>query len=287
MQEPLPPAGAQQSVHHGAGWGVDGRTGHGSQVGDRTVICGHRTSQRDRACRVPEHGPEAAISAVSSAGTTRAHRRSLRRGRPCCCEPPAPTELSSSCRSLKLTLRLRLACPLSNEQQCHGCVSEGGPRAGQVGVVPPGACGLRAGVRRVPVTHRPGGRGRRPLVRRCARGGQGRQSRSPESVHVRSAALARVSPDCRGSRRSVRPGHHGTTCHRGCGHFRPVPSTKVWRVERVARRAASTNRRARTKPMTPAPTPQSAASTRNGLAESAVQPLRAHFGLAVLLTSSS
>ncbi len=141
------------------------------------MICGHRTSQRDRACRVPEHGPEAAISAVSSAGTTRAHRRSLRRGRPCCCEPPAPTELSSSCRSLKLTLRLRLACPLSNEQQCHGCVSEGGPRAGQVGVVPPGACGLRAGVRRVPVTHRPGGRGRRPLVRRCARGGQGRRSR--------------------------------------------------------------------------------------------------------------
>jgi len=85
----------------------------------------------------------------------------------------------------------------------------------------------------------------------------------------------------------LRPGHHGTTRHRGCGQFRPVPSTKVWRVERVARRAASTNRRARTKPMTPAPTPQSAASTRDGLAESAVQPLRAHFGLAVLLASSS
>ena len=96
---------------------------------------------------------------------------------PSCCEPPAPTGLSSSCRSLKLTLRLRLACPLSNGQQCHGCVSERGPRAGQVGVVPLGACGLRAGVRRLPVTHRPGGRGRRLLVRRCARGGQGRRSR--------------------------------------------------------------------------------------------------------------
>ena len=103
MQEPLPPAGGQQSVHHGAGWG--GR---------------------------------------------RAHWRSLRRGRPCCCEPPAPTGLSSSCCSLKLTLRLRLACALSHGQQCHGCVSEGGPRAGQVGVVPLGACGLRAEGRGTP-----------------------------------------------------------------------------------------------------------------------------------------
>ena len=103
MQEPLPPAGGQQSVHHGAGWG--GR---------------------------------------------RAHWRSLRRGRPCCCEPPEPTGLSSSCCSLKLTLRLRLACALSHGQQCHGCVSEGGPRAGQVGVVPLGACGLRAEGRGTP-----------------------------------------------------------------------------------------------------------------------------------------
>ena len=59
MQEPLPPAGASNRFTTALGGGVDGRTGRGRQVGDRTVICGYRMSQRDRACRVPEHWPEA------------------------------------------------------------------------------------------------------------------------------------------------------------------------------------------------------------------------------------
>jgi hypothetical protein len=91
MQESLPPAGASNRFTTALGGGVDGRTGRGRQVGDRTVICGHRMSQRDRVCGVPEHWPEAAISAVSSAGTMRAHRSSLRRGRPYRHELQAPT----------------------------------------------------------------------------------------------------------------------------------------------------------------------------------------------------
>jgi hypothetical protein len=235
-------------------------------------------------------GRKRAISAVSSTGTIRAHRRSLRRGRPCCCEPPAPTGLSSSCRSLKLTLRLRLACPLSNWQQCHGCVSERGPRAGQVGVVPLGACGLRAGVRRLPVTHRPGGRGRRPLVRRCARGGLGRRSWVAWVAWVGACPFSRLgSGQPRLSRRSpifaawssrddmsqrvwalpAGPIHEGVEGGEGCetcGIHQPESSDET--DDSCA-------------------DPQSAASTRDGLAESAVQPFRAHFGLAVLLASSS
>jgi len=106
MQEPLPPAGAQQSVHHGAGWGVDGRTGHGRQVGDRTGSVGI--------------GWASATVPAGSRSIGRKRRSPLCRplGRyghtgdpfvgagPSCCEPPAPTGLSSSCRSLKLTLRL-------------------------------------------------------------------------------------------------------------------------------------------------------------------------------------